>query len=289
MTEFTQFTLENRDGVALVTLSRPEQMNTFNPVMMLELLDLFDLTDGDDAIRAIVVTGSGRAFCAGADLGAAGADTFNYAKRDASREIVVNGVRRDGGGRVALRIFRSLKPIICAFNGAAVGVGATLPLAMDFRLASNTAKFGFVFARRGITPEACSSWFLPRLVGMPTALDWCYSGRIFGAEEALAKGYVQSLHAPEDLLPAAFDLARTLTAETAPVSIALTRQLMWRMLGASHPMEAHRYDSRALKARGAAGDSAEGIAAFKEKRPAAFPNLVSADTPDLFGEEPEFA
>lgn len=289
MTEFTTFTLENRDGIAVVTFNRPDKMNTFNPVVMSEMLELFDVTDADDSIKAVIITGEGRAFCAGADLGVAGKDTFNYDKRDNSREIIVNGIRRDGGGRVVLRIFRSLKPVIAAINGHAVGVGATMTLAMDFRLASNKAKFGFVFARRGITPEACSSWFLPRLVGISTALDWTYSGRVFLADEALEKGLVESLHEPEDLLDAALEKARMLTSDSAPVSIALTRQMMWRMLGAEHPMDAHKIDSRALHARGRQGDSAEGINSFKEKRPAEFPDRVSADVPQLFGDEPEFS
>jgi enoyl-CoA hydratase/carnithine racemase len=171
MTEFQTLSLEVTDGVAVVTFTRPEQMNTFTPTGMLELIEAFDITDADDAVKAVIVTGSGRAFCAGADL-SEGGNTFNYHKRDASEQIMVNGIRRDGGGRVSLRIFNSLKPVIAACNGAAVGVGATMQLPMDFRLASNTARYGFVFARRGIVPEACSSWFLPRLVGMPTALEW---------------------------------------------------------------------------------------------------------------------
>ncbi len=294
MADFTTLTLENRDGIALVTFARPEKMNTFNPQVMQDMIDVFDATDADDSIRAVIITGAGRAFCAGADLGTAGGDTFNYEKRDSGKEIIANGIRRDGGGRVVLRIFRSLKPVIAAVNGAAVGVGVTMQLPMDFRLASTTAKFGFVFSRRGITPEACSSWFLPRLVGMPAALDWVYSGRVFGAEEALQKGLVQSLHAPEDLLPAAFELAKQVTAHSSPVSVALSRQMMWRMMGAAHPMDAHVVDSRALQARGRQDDVKEGIAAFMEKRDAAFPNKVSSDVPELFpgglfpGGEPEF-
>ncbi len=287
MTEFTTFTLDVRDGIAVVTLSRPDQMNTFTPVMMQEVLELFDQTDARDDVKAVIMTGSGRAFCAGADL-AKGGDTFNYNRRDASEQIVVNGIRRDGGGRVSLRIFQSLKPVIAAVNGAAVGVGATMQLPMDFRLASTGARYGFVFARRGIVPEACSSWFLPRLVGMPTALDWVYSGRVFNADEALASGLVQSLHAPEDLLPAAIELAHKVTRDSAPVSIALARQMLWRGFGANHPMEGHIMESRALASRGAATDTAEGVTAFKEKRDAVFPNHVSTDYPDLFDPEPEF-
>ena len=287
MSDFTQFTYENRDGIAIVTFSRPDKMNTFTPVMMDELIALFDKTDADDSVRAVIITGSGKAFCAGADLGKGG-DTFNYEKRDAAEQVIVDGVRRDGGGRVVLRIFRSLKPVIAAVNGAAVGVGVTMQLPMDFRIASVHARFGFVFARRGITPEACSSWFLPRLVGVPTALDWVYSGRVFDAQEAHAKGLVQSLHEPEDLRDAAIELANKVTSVSAPVSVAVSRRLIWSMMGAEHPMMAHRIDSRALQSRGQSNDVKEGIAAFLEKRDARYPDRVSADTPDLFPPEPEF-
>jgi enoyl-CoA hydratase/carnithine racemase len=229
-------------------------------------------------VRAVIVTGSGeRAFCAGADL-SAGAATFDYAQRsdrsdnasairaDGSVDVTHQGAR-DSGGRLTLRIFNCKKPVIGAINGAAVGIGVTMQLPMDFRLASTTARFGFVFAKRGIVPEAASSWFLPRLVGISKALDWCYSGRVFGAEEALAGGLIRSVHAPDDLMVAARNLAHELTAESAPVSIALTRQMMWRMLGASHPMEAHKLDSRAIWSRGAGGDAKEGPPSSKSVRP----------------------
>lgn len=289
MTSFTMFDLKVVGGVALATFNRPEKMNTFTPVVMREMLALFDLTDQDDAIRAVVVTGSGRAFCAGAELGVAGGDTFNYTKRASDDEIISNGIRRDGGGRVALRIFRSLKPVIAACNGAAVGVGATMQLPMDFRLASTSAKYGFVFSRRGITPEACSSWFLPRLVGVANALDWIYSGRVFDASEAKDRGLVQSVHAPEDLLPAAFEVARKVTEKSSQVSIAVSRQLVWRMMGAEHPMEAHKIDSRALQSRGQSADVKEGIESFMQKRDAVFPDGVRNGFPvDIFPAEPEF-
>ncbi|MDB5454701.1 MAG: enoyl-CoA hydratase, partial [Caulobacter sp.] len=194
----------------------------------------------------------------------------------------VGDLYRDGGGRVTLRIYDSLKPVICAVNGPAVGIGVTMQLAMDIRLASTDARFGFVFARRGITPEAASSWFLPRLVGLQTALEWCYTGRVFAAQEALERGLVRSLHAPEDLLPAARALAREIADNAAPVSVALTRQLLWRMAGAAHPMDAHRADSRAIQSRGASGDAKEGVSAFLEKRAPAYPNTVSADLPDIW-------
>jgi len=239
----------------------------------------------------VIVTGSGRAFCAGADLGSGGA-TFDYAKQgnDTRESGKVNGIYRDGGGRLTLRIYDCLKPVIGAINGAAVGIGVTMQLPMDIRLASTAAKFGFVFARRGITPEAASSWFLPRLVGMQQALEWCYTGRVFGAQEALDGGLVRSLHEPDDLLPAARALAREIVDNTAPVSIALTRQMLWRNAGASHPMEAHKSDSRAIMFRGAQGDAKEGVASFLEKRAPQYPNSVSSDLPDIWPEwvEPEF-
>jgi enoyl-CoA hydratase/carnithine racemase len=279
------------DGIATVTLNRPDKLNAFTPRMRDELLATFDQTDADDAVRAVIVTGAGRAFCAGADL-SSGADTFDYAARDeaAREELRVGEVYRDGGGLVTLRIFRSLKPVIGAINGPAVGIGMTMQLPMDMRLASSEARFGFVFARRGITPEAASSWFLPRLVGMQTALEWCLTGRVFGAQEALDRGLVRSLHAPDALLPAARALAREIAVHTAPVSVALTRQLLWRMAGAEHPMAAHRVDSRAIQARGRSADTREGVSAFLEKRAAVYPDKVSTDMPEFFPwwEEPRF-
>ncbi|MBN3856264.1 crotonase/enoyl-CoA hydratase family protein [Paraburkholderia sp. Ac-20340] len=274
------------DGVATITLHRPEKLNAFTATMMQELIAAFDTTDADDAVRCVIVTGSGRAFCAGADL-SSGGETFDYAKRLGTS---VETVHRDGGGRVALRIFRSLKPVIAAVNGPAVGIGMTMQLPMDIRLASSDAKFGFVFGRRGITPEAASSWFLSRVVGISSALEWCYTGRVFTADEALARGLVRSVHAPADLLPAAWALAREIADNVAPVSAAISRQMIWRMAGASHPMEAHRLDSRAIQSRGRSADAAEGVSAFLEKRPAAFPNRVSTDMPDFFDwqSEPPF-
>lgn len=271
------------DGIATVTLNRPEKLNAFNTQMMRELIDVFDLTDADDAVRAVIVTGAGRAFCAGADL-SGGGETFDYEKRGGEDRAARTreGVQRDGGGLLTLRIFDSLKPVISACNGPAVGVGVTMQLAMDIRLASTDARYGFVFARRGLNPEAASSWFLPHLVGVQTALEWCYTGRIFPAQEAKERGLVRSLHAPDELLPAARALAREIADNTAPVSVALTRQLIWRMAGASHPMEAHRADSRGIQARGRAGDAREGVVSFLEKRPPQFPDRVSQDLPDIW-------
>jgi enoyl-CoA hydratase/carnithine racemase len=271
------------DGVATVTLNRPDKLNAFNTQMMRDLIDVFDETDGDDAVRCVIITGAGRAFCAGADL-SGGGETFDYEKRggEALAARMPDGLQRDGGGLLTLRIFDSLKPVIAACNGAAVGVGVTMQLAMDIRLASTEARYGFVFARRGLNPEAASSWFLPHLVGVQTALEWCYTGRLFPAREAHERGLVRSVHAPDDLLPAARKLAREIADNTAPVSVALTRQLIWRMAGASHPMEAHRADSRGIQARGKSGDAREGVTSFLEKRAPAYPDRVSKDLPDIW-------
>jgi len=286
MPHFTTIRLDVADGIATITLDRPDTLNAFNPAMLADLIAAFDATDADDAVRAVIVTGAGRGFCAGADL-SGGAATFDYdaigggwngaespVRADGSVDYAHPAVR-DGGGLLSLRIFASKKPVIGAINGAAVGVGATMTLPMDFRLASEAARFGFVFARRGIVPEACSSWFLPRLVGIGQALEWCYSGAVFDAAEALRGGLVRSVHAPDDLLPAARALALRLTGEGAPVSISLMRKMLYAGLGATHPMEAHRIESRAIWARGASGDAKEGVTAFLEKRVAVFPDTVS--------------
>ena len=277
------------DGLMTVTLDRPASLNAFTRDMMTAMIAAFDRADADDAVRAVIVTGAGeRAFCAGADL-SGGAQTFDYAEGqgwtpdspvgpDGQVDYDHPGVR-DGGGLLSLRIFACKKPVIGAINGAAVGIGATMTLPMDFRVAADTARFGFVFARRGIVPEAASSWFLPRLVGIPTALDYCYSGRLVPAAEAQAAGMVRSVHAQADLLPAARALAQELTAHAAPVSIALTRQMMWRMQGAASPMDAHRLDSRLVWSRGRSADAREGVQSFIDKRDAVFPDRVSTDLP----------
>lgn len=300
MRQFNTITTDVSDGIFTITLNRPDRLNAFTVEMMREMIEAFDLADADDMVRAVIVTGAGRAFCAGADLGAGGA-TFDYAQgegwNDAGSPIGADGSVdyshpgvRDGGGMLTLRIFNCKKPVIGAINGPAVGIGVTMTLPMDFRIASEGARFGFVFARRGIVPEAASSWFLPRLVGIGKALEWCYSGRVFDAAEALSGGLVRSLHAPDDLLGAARALAHELTAESAPVSIALTRQMLWRMLGASHPMEANRLDSRAIWARGASADAKEGVSSFLEKRAANYPDRVSSDTPHFspWMDDPEY-
>jgi enoyl-CoA hydratase/carnithine racemase len=275
---------EVADSIATITLNRPDQLNAFTRQMMDELLDVFDHIDADDAVRAVIVTGAGRGFCAGADL-SSGAETFDVRARGAeslSGEVPEGSPPRDGGGLVALRIFECLKPVIAAINGPAVGVGVTMTLPMDIRMASETAKIGFVFSRRGIVPEACSSWFLPRLVGISQAAEWVFTGRVFDAHEARDGGLVRSVHSPSDLLGAARHLAREMADGTAAVSVALSRRMLWRGLTFSHPMEAHRADSRGIFIRGQSADVAEGVTSFLEKRPASFPMTVSGDLPDLF-------
>jgi len=279
---------EVAEQILTITLSRPEKLNAFNATMQRELIEAFDAADKDDNIRAIIVTGAGRAFCAGADL-SSGADTFDRnARRGAIRRLADGRVDysdadvRDGGGQVTLRIFKCLKPVIAAVNGPAVGIGVTMQLAMDIRIASEDARFGFVFSQRGIVPEAASSWFLPRIVGISQALEWCYTGRVFPAREALAGRLVSKVVPPDQLLPTARQLAGEIAARTAPVSIALIRQMMWRMLGADDPMEAHKVDSRGIYTRGRSEDVKEGVMSFLEKRPANFKNKVSSDMPDFF-------
>jgi enoyl-CoA hydratase/carnithine racemase len=282
--DFEQITTDLADHVLTITLNRPERLNAWTGTMCRELIEAFDRADADDEVRVIVVTGAGRGFCAGADL-AAGGETFDYRKRGSSEPVP-----RDNGGEFTLRIFESTKPVIAAINGPAVGVGATMTLAMDIRLAAEDARIGFVFARRGIVPEACSSWFLPRVVGISRAMEWVATGRVFSAREALDAGLVRSLHPAGELLDAAYELAREIAENTAPVSVALARQMMWRMLGAEHPMIAHRADSRGMVARGQSADAMEGVTAFLEKRPARFPDLVSDGLPDVMPgwRSPEF-
>jgi len=291
MPTFETILYDVADGIATITLNRPDRLNAFTTQMMMDMIAAFDHADADDDVRVVIVTGAGRGFCAGADLAAGGATFDRSGPQDPQREAGrVGDVLRDGGGRLTLRIFESLKPVIAACNGPAVGVGVTMQLAMDIRLASTEARYGFVFARRGLNPEAASSWFLPHLVGPQTALEWCFTGRVFPASEAKEKGLVRSLHAPDELLPAAHALAREIADNTAPVSVALTRQLIWRMAGASHPMEAHMADSRGIQFRGAQADVREGVNSFLEKRPARYPDKVSKDLPDIWPQwsAPEF-
>jgi enoyl-CoA hydratase/carnithine racemase len=282
--EFEEIRYEVADQILTITLNRPDRLNAFTPTMQRELIEAFDRADADDEVRAVVVTGEGRGFCAGADLGAGGS-TFDWRQREHDGEVP-----RDGGGTVTLRIFDCTKPVIAAINGAAVGVGITMTLPMDVRLAVEGAKIGFVFARRGIVPEAASSWFLPRIVGISQAMEWVATGRVFTAEEALAGRLVRSVHPADQLLDAAYGLAREIADNAAPVSVALARRLMWTMLGADHPMEAHRADSRAMFARGQSDDAREGVTSFLEKRPARFTDRVSDGLPDVFPgrEQPVF-
>jgi enoyl-CoA hydratase/carnithine racemase len=270
-------------GVLTITLDRPDALNAATRQMIDELVAAFDASDGDDDVRAVIVTGRGRGFCAGTDL-SGGDETF---KSRAAGDTNTEGSRRrprDPGGPLALRIFESLKPVIAAVNGAAVGLGATMTLPMDVRFASESAKFGFVFNRRGISPDACSSWFLPRVVGISRAAEWVLTGRVFPAAEALEAGLVRAVVPADELLPTAQRFAAEIAANCAPVSVALSRQLLWRMLGASHPCEAHAVESDALASRGRSADAAEGVRSFLEKRPARFPVRVSDGMPDWFEE-----
>jgi enoyl-CoA hydratase/carnithine racemase len=282
------------ESIATLTLARPDKLNAVNVQMIADVLAALDLADGDDDVRALIVTGEGRAFCAGADL-SRGEDSFKA--RDHQGRAVPEGESlysqqwaREPGGIIALRLYALAKPVIAAINGPCAGAGVTLPLPMDVRLASETARFGFVFARRGMVPEVCSSWFLPRVVGISTALEWCCSGRSVSAEEALAAGLVRAVLPPDQLLPEARRLAREMTEHSAPVSVALTRQMLWRGLGMAHPMEAHRIESRGIYARGRSADVAEGVRAFLDKRPPVFPEKVSRDMPDYYPwwDEPDY-
>jgi enoyl-CoA hydratase/carnithine racemase len=290
---FEQINTDLDEGILTITLNRPERLNAWTATMGRELIEAFDRADADDEVRVIIMTGAGRGYCAGADL-QAGGETFDYRAREAEASLLsggAGGVPRDNGGQFTLRVFASRKPVIGAINGPAVGVGATMTLPMDVRLAAENARIGFVFARRGIVPEACSSWFLPRVVGISRAMEWVATGRVFSAQEGLQAGLLRSLHPGDELLEAARALAREIAENTAPVSVALARQMMWRMLGAEHPMFAHRADSRGMLARGQSADAVEGITSFLEKRPARFPDRVSDGLPEIFPDwsEPEFS
>jgi enoyl-CoA hydratase/carnithine racemase len=277
------------EGILTITLHRPEQLNAFSGLMVQELLAAFDQSDADDDVKCVIITGEGRAFCAGADL-ARGADTWSEHEHKMQEADAGSPYKGDGGGRLTRRIFDSHKPVIAAINGPAVGLGLTVTLATDVRMAVTGAKMGFVFAARGIVPEACSAWFLPRIVGISTALEWCYSGRVFRAEEGLERGLLRSLHAPEELMPAARKLAREFADNSSAVSKALVRHMFWRMLGAEHPIRAHELDTPAIAYTGKSKDAREGISAFLEKRPAQFSDRVSQDMPPFFPwwEQPDF-
>ena len=281
---FEQILYEKDGPILTITLNRPDKLNAFTGQMMQEIIEAMDAADADDEVRAIIFTGAGRGFCAGADL-SAGKDTFN---NDAPGKQ--SGLQRDGGGLLTLRLFESKKPLISACNGPAVGVGATMQCAMDIRLASEKARYGFVFSRRAIVPEACSSWFLPRIVGIQTALEWTFSGRVFEASEALDRGFVRSVHAEDELLPAAKALAMEFSEMTSAVSVTLIRHMLWKMLGADHPMEAHKIDSRGVYHLGRSADAFEGVESFLQKRAPSFPGKVSKDLPEFFPwwDEPTF-
>ena len=291
MTEFETLRYEIEDQVLTLTMNRPERLNAFNSRMQGEFLEALEHADADDEVRAVIVTGEGRGFCAGADLGK-GADTFNYdnqteeakAERASSegRQEGSNAWLRDGGGLLSLRIYEFNKPIIAAINGPAVGVGVTMTLPMDIRIASTQARMGFVFSRRGIVPEACSSYFLPRIVGVSKALEWAYSGKVFDAEEALKGGVIRSLHEPEDLLPSAREIASEIVENTSAISVTMIRHMMWKMLGADHPMEAHKVDSRGIFHLGRGADAREGVVSFLEKRSPDFTSKPSQDMPEFF-------
>ena len=275
---FEQIRYDAHGGVATVTLNRPDKLNAVTSVMIRELIAAFDAADADDAVRAVIVTGAGRAFCAGADL-SAGTRTFDRGQRDSQE---ADGLHRDGGGLVSLRIYDMKKPVIAAINGPAVGFGVTMTLPMDIRIASSAARMGFVFSRRGVVPEACSTWFLPRLVGMQRAAEWVYTGRVFGAEEALAGGLVSHMVPPDALMETALTLGREIAYNTSAISVALARQMMWKLLGADHPIEGHRLDSRGMAWTGRSADAREGIAAFLEKRLPRFSLKPSQDMPPFY-------
>lgn len=283
--KFETILYDKKDKILTITLNRPERLNAFTGQMMEDLISAINAAGEDDEIRVIVVTGSGRGFCAGADLGSGG-DTFNRDARDNKDDFSRKGEDlewlRDGGGKTTLAIYECSKPIIAAINGPAVGVGVTMTLPMDIRLASDKARFGLVFARRGLVPEAASSWFLPRIVGISKALEWTYSGRVFSAQEAYEGGLVSSIHSSEALLDEAYKISNEIIENTSPISISMTRQMLWKMMGQDHPMEAHKVDSRAIYELGKGEDAKEGIESFLEKRPPKFRSKVSKDMPNFF-------
>ena len=277
--DYKNILLEQRDNIAVLSLNRPNKLNAFTFSMMEEMIDALDALDADDNVHALIITGKGRAFCAGADL-SSGQETFNPSFDDFA--VQESDFRRDSGGILTLRMYKFLKPIVIACNGPAVGIGASMQLAADVRLASDQARFGFVFNNRGIVPDACSSWFLPKIVGISSALELTYSGRIIDASEALKLNLVSSIHDSENLLNNAIDFVKNMVKNSAPVSIALTRQMLWRSLEGSGPYDAHVVESKAIDSRGASEDAKEGVSSFLEKRGAEFKNKVSLDMPSFF-------
>jgi enoyl-CoA hydratase/carnithine racemase len=277
--DFKNILLEQRENIAVLFLNRPNKLNAFTFSMMEEIISALDSLEADDSVHAVIITGKGRAFCAGADL-SSGQDTFNPSFDDFA--VQESNFRRDSGGILTLRMYKFLKPIVVACNGPAVGIGASMQLAADIRLASDQARFGFVFNNRGIVPDACSSWFLPKIVGISRALELTYSGRIIDAQEALQLNLVSSIHDSENLLSNAVDITKKMVQNSAPVSISLTRQMLWRSLESSGPYDAHVIESKAIDSRGASEDAKEGVSSFLEKRPAEFKNKVSSDMPEFF-------
>lgn len=277
--DFKNILLEQRENIAVLFLNRPNKLNAFTFSMMEEIISALDSLEADDSVHAVIITGKGRAFCAGADL-SSGQDTFNPSFDDFA--VQESDFRRDSGGILTLRMYKFLKPIVVACNGPAVGIGASMQLAADIRLASDQARFGFVFNNRGIVPDACSSWFLPKIVGISRALELTYSGRIIDAQEALQLNLVSSIHDSEKLLSNALDITKKMVQNSAPVSISLTRQMLWRSLESSGPYDAHVIESKAIDSRGASEDAKEGVSSFLEKRPAEFKNKVSSDMPEFF-------
>jgi len=277
--DFKNILLEQRENIAVLFLNRPNKLNAFTFSMMEEIIGALDSLEVDDSVHAVIITGKGRAFCAGADL-SSGQDTFNPSFDDFA--VQESDFRRDSGGILTLRMYKFLKPIVVACNGPAVGIGASMQLAADIRLASDQARFGFVFNNRGIVPDACSSWFLPRIVGISRALELTYSGRIIDAHEALQLNLVSSIHDSENLLSDAVDITKKMVQNSAPVSISLTRQMLWRSLESSGPYDAHVIESKAIDSRGASEDAKEGVSSFLGKRPAEFKNKVSSDMPEFF-------
>ena len=277
--DFSTIKLERHENLALLFLNRPEKLNAFTFLMMEELICAFDLIDEDDTFNAVIISGIGRGFCAGADL-SSGKNTFNPSFDNFA--VQEDDFRRDSGGILTLRMYKFLKPIIFACNGPAVGIGASMQLPGDIRIASEDARFGFVFNNRGIVPDACSSWFLPKIVGISKALDLTFSGRIIDSKEALDIALISSIHKPENLINDAKKIAQELVEKSAPVSIAITRQMLWRSFGQAAPYEAHVIESKAIDSRGASDDAKEGVNSFLEKRPARFKNLISSDMPDFF-------
>ncbi len=272
---FEHIRYEKEKGIGLIVLNRPDKLNAFTPLMGQELFQALNQADEDDEIRVLIFTGAGRGFCAGADLSAGGGSAFNP-----GTETIDDF--RDRGGILNLRIFEMKKPVIAAINGSAVGIGATMTLPMDIRLASDTAKMGFVFTRRAIAPDGCCTWFLPRVVGIGQAAEWLITGRIFTAQEALQTGLVHQVLPADDLLPAAMEKAREIVENTSSISVALTKQMVWRMLGSDHPMDAHRIESKAVYFMGRSEDCREGVNAFLEKRKPNFPMKLNRDMPSFY-------